>query len=230
MSYPKELLCLAVSWKHEAWCVAGKDMLDDAHPWVRPVMPFGGGEIPEHFLRLTDGSSLGLLDTFRVTLIGPSRHAYQCENHVIDTTRKWVRVVGSTTSIDLEPLLDRPEYLWPEGRASFHGANDRFPVEAIDEVQASLYLIRPACTMFRVVRDYHGHKQARVRFVYDDITYQLKITDPPTHGAITRHAEGWQSNEYDDVVLCLSLSEPFEGHCYKLCAGVFNLDPAIVKP
>jgi hypothetical protein len=59
----------------------------------------------------------------------------------------------------------------------------------------------------------------RGQFTYQGETYRLDVTDPVIEGKYLAGIDG--EFEISQPVLCVSLSDPYEGYFYKLIAGVF---------
>ena len=108
----------------------------------------------------------------------------------------------------------------------------------IAEIQArprpnSLGLVAPKDLQLISQVGFTGNPQARGRFSHNGHAYTLAITDPGwTHritslslGTYAPEAIGLNSHR---IRLTISLGEPtdFDGNCYKLIAGMFELPPS----
>lgn len=85
-----EIICLAVSRKHNHFCVAGIDL--ERHAWVRPVSDRYDGAIPEEMMRLPGGEKPCLLDILEIPLTNrQSAGEFQPENWMLHDT-PWRKV------------------------------------------------------------------------------------------------------------------------------------------
>lgn len=218
MSILKRVICLAHSWKHNGRCFAGREVKGPAHAWVRPVSDRGMGELSQQECQYATGGRPRLLDALDIAMLRPCPKDYQRENHLIDPAVPWEKL-GACPPDALDALLDSPESLWLTGE-QLTKRNDRIAHETACTFSNSLVLIRPDATRVRFQKECKTSGQPRIRayFEYLGTPYALAVTD-----AVAERRFLWQpkaSPELDEVRLCVSLGEPFEGFCYKLVAGV----------
>lgn len=101
--------------------------------------------------------------------------------------------------------------------------NDRVPVDEANRLSDSLRLIRVERLLVSVEppKPDKTHPILRGSFRYNGVDYRLKITDV---GAEKR-SEDLSCGKYTvrkRRYLTISLSDPFEGYCYKLIAAIIK--------
>ncbi len=222
-SYTKRIICLANSRKNQGRCIAGLEF-DGARigNWIRPVSGRSGEEISLDEARLADGNQPRVLDLLEVPLLRPSPKACQVENYLIAEERTWSRA-GRFHRTGLVAICQDVEHLWVDGQSSKAGLNDRITIEEADRLDSSLALVRPNWLAL-VVSVFEGRKRLRAHFALGGVKYRLIVTDPIVENdffqlGVGRFPMGVES------VLCVSLSEPFEGFRYKLVASVIDCRP-----
>jgi hypothetical protein len=112
------------------------------------------------------------------------------------------------------------ETLWTVGNSSFAGENDRMTLDQTAQADArSLLFVEPENLAFRVALNSRGLKKVWAEFIFCGISYRLSMTEPGVEESHLDKTPG----VYDvpgRAFLTVSLSEPFEGHIYKLAAAV----------
>jgi hypothetical protein len=65
----------------------------------------------------------------------------------------------------------------------------------------------------------NGKRKVRGHFTFNGAQYRLSMTDP----VVERRYLAGKDGEFKvgHAILCIGLGEPYEGHAYKLIAGVF---------
>ncbi|MUK51498.1 dual OB domain-containing protein [Aliivibrio fischeri] len=200
----KNVVVLANSVKHQQHCVAGKCV--STKMWVRPVSNAEGAELstlqakyqnphgeflvkPKQKIRMNFRSAVPLL--------------HQPENFLI-SGNKWIQNYFITDD-ELENYLDEPENLW--------GTEDRVNYDCINSerivISQSLYLVS-----VDDLRLYKNDTRRSASFTYNEIEYDLAVTDPKFDGIYQEHEKG-------TGIICVSLGEVFQGFCYKLVATIF---------
>lgn len=170
-----------------------------------------------------------LLDIIKVPLLDHTLHGHQTENHVIDTSRRWVKVSVFPWG-KLEEICDAPDILWINSDRTDTGTLNCISTDEAATQEDSLKLIRPE--NFNVVvesKTWNGvtTKKYRGSFVYNDEYYSLSLTDPVATNVYRTKEEG----EYplDNVYICVSLTEPnvkeSVPRCHKLVAAIFSEKP-----
>jgi len=221
MTFYKTIVCLANSRKHGKRCVAGKEIVNNqlTHHWIRPVSRKETGGLSEMNTILEKGRGPQLLDVITIPLLERQSHDYQTENYLIDQHQRWVKKPPIPMEF-LPHLCDSVESIWINGYHSARGQNDKMPFqEVISDIDSSLLFIKPDSLTISVFSGYDINKKIRAHFFYKNQEYKFSITDL----TVEMHYENKPDGNYpitDDVYLCLSLSEPFEGDCYKLVAGI----------
>ena len=216
----KRIICLANSRKYSGWCIAGKEFLDGrVGRWLRPVSSEATGELSLADITLHNGSVPKLLDIIQVRLRESRPHTYQTENHLIADERwSWH---GTLPPAGVQQLCDAVDRLWINGYHSRTGQNDRMPVElACETISSSLLFIRPEELAIKVEEDARGLPRVRARFIYKGERYGLAVTDPIFEERYIHMKQGDYPVAGCQPFLTVSISEPFEGFCYKLIAAV----------
>lgn len=218
MSYSKRFVCLANSRKFSGRCVAGIELtaagLGD---WVRPVSNRPSEELSIEERRYQNGRDVQVLDLIDVQLRQPRPHACQTENHVIDDDCFWVRA-GTYPATKLLKAAKTAGPLWVDGYRSYNGENDRIPLPIADQQSSSLLLVGPQWAKI-VVGPGLKKRQVRIRFQLTNARYCFTVTDPRVETEFLAKQDG----EYEygsQVLVCVSLGEPFDGFRYKLAAAV----------
>lgn len=212
------LVCLANSRKLGGRCVAGLRMHGKQvriGDWVRPVSHSEHGEVPVPYY--DDGSEMQLGDVvvFQEGLAIRHLPGYQPEN--VSFSGSW-RHKGRVTWAALCRLAESEVEPWPVGGSSSMGCNDRFLLEHAPQVRKSLTLQRVDDLELAVLQNpYSNAWDVRAEFSIGGTTLRLKVTDPVVEARLqsTRRSES-----LGDALVCLSLGEPYQGHVYKLLAGV----------
>ena len=222
-TYSKTILCLANSWKHGGRCVAGKVFTQPGFgEWVRPIGTVDGGAVSYADRQYDGGGDPALLDIINITMSGPSPHLYQPENHKIDDNWYW-RLENRAAPAVLSRMLDPIQRdLWGASHSSGGGVNDRVPEADAPRFGYSLRLISVSDLTIRVAVEnptYTNKKTVRGYFTYSGHRYALGITDPIAKA--TYISQPLATYSVGNAILCVSLGEPFNGHAYKLIAGVF---------
>jgi hypothetical protein len=227
MPFSKTIVCLANSRKMSKRCIAGKEIINNqlTHTWIRPVSSVHhAGELSEVETLLNDGKGPQLLDVLTIPFAHPDSHAYQIENYVIAKNRRWTKRPMMPISL-LPSLCDSVPSLWINDYHSATGQNDRIPWDIVTaNIHSSLLLIKPDNLTITVSPDaYRIHKKIRAHFTFHQQEYILTITDLKTEMVYETKGYGHYPIP-EEVYLCISLSEPFEGYCYKLVAGILFLN------
>ncbi|MFZ2448749.1 MAG: DNA helicase RecQ [Syntrophobacteraceae bacterium] len=223
----RKIVCLANSRKFSGRCIAGKEVLPEGiGGWIRPVGESATGELSlGDFLPLA-GREPKLLDVMALEVGEEDRtHPYQPENHF---------AAGGCWSFDdalprsrLPELLDEVEHLWINGYHSRNGINDRMPAELVlREVSSSLLFVRVSGLCIIVGKDARGLKKTWAEFSRRGVKYRLPVTDPVIEAECMARDFGRYCTDGPDPHITVSISEPFEGFCYKLAAAVMMPEDA----
>lgn len=224
-----EIICLASSRKRGGWCIAG--LRSDGQGWLRPVGLGSEGTLYPAQFTLTNGTRAQVLDTLRVGVSHPLPKPHQPENWQLDGTR-WELVARPPVGAAL-PALEAAVRAGPTLLGSLGSS---VPCESFTQnpASASLTLVRPRHIHWVVEKHSKTDKwQTRVRFDLEGgAAYDLSVTDPAWQRRMIGRAEGAPHSRDDlgipadaDVLLTVSLGEPYNDRCYKLTAAVIVLPP-----
>jgi len=217
-----DLICLANSHKLNYRCVAGLRV--DGGGWVRPVSDKEHGQLSYSQYRLPDHSEPHLFDILRVGLAHPRPLPYQPENWLVDDSA-WT-LLERPASSDYARIVAAAVF---RGPLLFGSAGRSVPQSVFRgrPARESLLLVQPSDIRWRTeFNTYQLRNMPRVRFQLGSVPYDLPLTDPAFAGPLQRRDEGeYRSSEMGirqdaDILFTISLSEPYDGVCYKLIAGV----------
>lgn len=215
-----KIVCLANSRKYSARCIAGKELVDGRiGAWIRPVSGEATGELSQNEIMLPDGKMPKLLDIITVPLKEAAPHTYQSENHLIREGR-WISS-GRWEMARAGELCDEVDALWINGYHSQAGLNDRIPLELAEKsLSSSLLFIRPQGLTLTVEQGSKGLNKVRAGFTFKGETYRLIVTDPLIEADYLPKSLGDYPVDCPQAYMTVSISEPFEGFCYKLAAAI----------
>lgn len=223
MSYHKKILILASSRKTSGRCVAGRELRGSTE-WIRPVSSRPTAEVSLDERRYEDGQDPQLLDVVRIQFKSAEPKEHQVENHVIDADFYWQKVRQGTWDEAVQCVDNNVPSLWGVGSSTYYGRNDRVPEHGLNSHQHSLRLIGPLNVTLKVVKEGeefgNGKRRVRAEFVFKGDMYDIVVTDPKVETEFLAKANG--SYEIGQVLLCVSLSEPWSGFAYKLVAGIIR--------
>ncbi len=219
-----EILCLANSRKMGGRCVAG---LTPGGEWIRPISADADGTLYHQHYALDNGAETAVLDVVRFEATGPRPTPHQHENWEISgaTWQHRGHLAGERALTFLREHAEAgPELLGNLGdRVSYAYLADH-------PAPASLALVEPTHIDWHITSNIRGNRQTRCRFSLGNALYDLSLTDPVwearlrelPHGVHPRANAGIADEA--TVLLTISLSEPFQGSCFKLVAGVVVVD------
>lgn len=221
--YSKTIICLANSRKISGRCIAGREMVgNNIGAWIRPVSARENAELSEEDRRFEDGRDPRVLDIIRIEMIEPKPHAFQTENHLIDAGFYWA-LQGRATWQQARAAVDgtgRP--LWNNLSSSYSGVHDRVLEANANPAEGSLRLIEVNDLQVHVAVEGAefgiGKRKVRGGFTHGGVEHYLSITDPPVERQYLLGQNG--AFPVGNALLCISLSEPFNGWTYKLIAAV----------
>lgn len=210
MAY-KEIICLANSRKVGGKCVAGKTV--DTREWIRPVS--AEGKLTNELIKYANGELPKLLDIMRIHYKKVQPTEYQPENILI-SEEQW-EYLGKWPEDKLDNLCDKPKEIFINQERK-----DRIAVEFFtkNRLESSLLLVKPkSIKLFST--DYENKRKLRAIFVYNDLEYDLGVTDPIFFEEYTKKKKGFYKLDSKDAYLCISLAAPYkDGYCYKLVASI----------
>jgi hypothetical protein len=159
-----------------------------------------------------------VLDIALIEFTRPQPKPYQPENNLIDDTKYWMQQ-GTFSKKSLDRLLDHPETIWLNSSDSaYMGINERIHKDKLEAVDSSLMFIRPEDVTMIVTHEY-ARKRVRANFLYNDVRYQLCVTDQTYENQYTCEGTYRLSGK---VYFCISLGVLFNNYCYKLVAGIIT--------
>jgi hypothetical protein len=164
---------------------------------------------------------LRLLDIIVIPIAEACPQAYQSENHSI-ALQPW-KIAGRLPTDNLNALVDDVDLLWVNGFHSYGGSHDRIPLADALKLDSSLVFIEPEGFEIVVQQGANLLKQVRGRFKFKEYIYCLSITDPMIENQYLVEEIGQYQLEAERICLTISISEPFEGYCYKLIAAVISV-------
>lgn len=192
-------------------------------------------EISEQEQTFGDGGRPQLLDVVTIPMLEPRPVNHQQENHLINENCRWKKT-GSVNNRRLPELLDKPAQLWENGNSSKVGNNDGVAAGNMQNIDNSLFFIKPESLTITVVWKTHSTgKEVRANFGYNKEQYYLKVTDTIAESKYeNKSLQEYQQQglemprDYpipiDNVYLCVSLAEKiFHGHYYKLTAAIVGV-------
>ncbi len=225
--YAKTIICLANSRKPPSGrCVAGKEFENGVvGQWVRPVSSRPGREVSEEERRYESGKRVQLLDIIHVPLEQHEPLVHQTENHVLADDYYWSKL-GTASWAQVHSLVDPyDKNFWLDAESSYHGSNDKVSEDELPGISNSLKLVALSKLKLEVRHEagYQGRpgrKRVRASFNYRQKTYILSVTDPEMEELYLAKGEG----EYwiDDVVICVSLAEPWNGYAFRVVASIIT--------
>ncbi len=209
-----EIIILANSRKLSHRCVAG--ISTRTGRWIRPVSDRPDRAITWR-MREVDGKEPQLLDVLRIPLerTGPDEGC-QPENRLL-RDGKW-RLRSKLQPSDVLRYCESGGHLfYNTGDCVAWDELQRLPSEA----RRSLQLIRCSRTIFYRTTSSRGKRQARVRFSYGRVEYDLVVTDLIAEEKVY---EGTSIGSKCLLTISLAgkVSERYP-YCYKLVAGVIEL-------
>ena len=224
MPTTRRIVCLANSRKLSGRCVAGREIEGGtAGSWIRPVSSRPDEEVSEYERQYKDGSDPRVLDVIDVPLLKPRPRGYHSENWLLDPEYYWSRV-RRLEATELADYLDPVGPLWIDGASTYHGANDKILIEDAETLDSSLVLIRVLALQLRVFvpgAAFGEHKRhVQARFDHAGVTYRLRVTDPEVERRFLAEPDG--DYRLGSSYLTISISEPFQGHVYKLVAAIIE--------
>ena len=155
----------------------------------------------------------------------PQPDGWQSENWLLDPEYYWKRI-GSYSPFELPALADPVEPLWVDGHSTYHGRNDKIPLEAKGDTHTSLRLIELEQLALRVFApgEAFGNSKRRVQgeFVHAGQNYAFWVTDPIYERRYLSKLDG--TYQIGECYLTISLGEPYGESIYKLIATIIEPD------
>lgn len=227
MSDMKRIVCLANSRKLSGRCIAGREWSEElgVGDWFRPVSERKEQEVSEQERQYEDGSDPRVLDIIDIPVLEHQPKDHQVENWLLDPKSYWIKT-GVFPKNRLLEIMNSVDSLWIDGHSTFHGSNDKIPLEQIKSVSDSLKLIHVETLTLSVFApgEAFGNSKRRVQgqFQYAGAEYALWITDPKYERNYLAKQDGVYKLE--NCYLTISLGEPYRDDVYKLIAAVIEIE------
>lgn len=226
-----DLICLANSTKLGGRCFAGLRL--DGKGWVRPIASdTDHGQLYSRHYRLEGGAEPEVLDVIGVDLAEYRPLPDQPENWLIGSN-PWIlrrRPGGPELYATLRSALE-------PGPALLGSTGKHVPARTETRALSSLTLIAPLKVQWILENDLRGRPQPRVIFDLRGQPYNVPVTDPAWTSRVVRTLTALKSgaylqeiigiSKYSNILFTVSLSEPFQGYCYKLVAGIVEIGEAL---
>lgn len=221
----KRIVCLANSRKISGRCIAGRELVNGQFgTWVRPVSNREHEEVSADERNYQNGTDPQVLDIIDIPLIGPRPHPHQSENWLLDHNYYWTKV-DRLNNANLPSLVEGDGPLWVNGHHTFHGLNNKIPIDQLDGNGRSLRFIYVSGLQLLVHvpgASFGDHKRridAHFHFNSDD--YKLRVTDSSVEDRYFAMPNG--SYNLGPSYLTVSLGEPYRGDYYKLVAALIGV-------
>lgn len=226
----KRILVLAKSVKSSGRCVAGREVVGD-YPninfgdWVRPVTG-GDGTLRSKHYRLDDGSYTQVLQIVDVPVLKHVLGDGQPENWLLDESKQWSKH-GELPASDVRQLEESPGDLWQDRGASSDKIRPEIQTQRVPVTSLTLIAPQQLCIAswkeFNLFKGYNVKKN-QATFVYNGQQYRLTITDPEFTAKLVYQESRVSRIDLSDsnTLLCVSLTQPFNGYHYKVVATVLE--------
>lgn len=232
--FSKKIVILANSRKLSGRCIAGVEVEEvskglwvptPGKEWVRPVnAETETGEVNRRDRCYEDRKEPELLDVVEVCLLDHAPKDHQKENWHIDREYYWAKI-GDFAKDNLRGLTEVSHLWFTRTPSSYHGENDRIALDDIPSVRDSLRLIyvRDLRYLVHTPGEYFGSDKRKVRaiFTYRRKRYNLNVTDPLVEQEYLVQDDA--TYRVGSAYITVSLSEPYNGHVYKLAAAVITV-------
>lgn len=219
-----DLICLANARKRSERCIAC--LHPESGAFIRLVSDAEHGELTYAQRNLGAYGEPRKLDLIRVNIAAKKPRLGQPENCLVDS-RPW-QLLQRPASAEKLGTIQRAVQArdWIFGTIGDRISSATF---APNPPASSLALVRPTNVrwFFETIGSKH---RTRAVFGFDRSNYNFSLTDPPLEEQFKRLPNGLHPSSSVDLrderlLFCLSLGEPFsDGKCYKLVAGVIELD------
>lgn len=199
------IVILANSVKHGKHCVAGKCV--QTKRWIRAVANKEGKELTDNQASYTNKYGNFIVkpkQKIEMNLSGHVPMINQPENYLIDNTR-WNQRYKIENS-ELNQYLDYPASLWGQGSNVSYSRVMNGDIT----IEQSLYLVKVELLQLYI----NNYNKRRAKFTYNNIGYDLPVTDPQFNKIISNNTEL-------QGILCISLGECFNDNYYKIVATIF---------
>lgn len=166
---------------------------------------------------LSDWTMLLPGDLVGVPLTQSRAEAFQTENQAVVPGSRWQRL-GRARWETLLTVVEAEAPLWP---ASGHAGNNRLLPGQVNVAEGSLHLIHARnLVLIYFISEYDGKRKVKIGFAHKGLYYRLSVTDPHFLADVRRDFIGRVA--YEEALVCVSLTLPYEGYCYKLAAAIIT--------
>jgi len=230
----KEIVLIAKSVKNAQYCVAGREILRNSSnlqlgEWIRPISRHDEGAVSRTEILLANLSLPQFLDIIQISVKKRNHTHTQPENWVINK-RQWQKT-GAISIGSISSFVENPDNLWI-GKGY---QTDRISPPDFTEkgYNSSLCIIRPTAFSMVISTEYNpftnrNKKRRRAIFRYNEVDYDLAITDPDIHEKYFVPFPGIDdalktiNMDVERCLLCVSLAPEFNGYHYKLIAKIIE--------
>jgi hypothetical protein len=232
----RKIFVLASSLKNKHRCIAGREVSTDEYGqnrfgfWIRPVSEHDSGAVSLAECRMDDNQIPSALDVIEIQTGPYEADPLQPENWIIQQDLTWHHATCWRAEVAAN-LVEEPLSLWLEPGIETDRVTSQY-LGAQKELQ-SLYLVRPDSFEIHIRTDrWEGEekKKRRAVFHYNDICYDLALTDPSISDKYFPNFH----HEPDRIVhlrnegnclLCISYTadEYQQGYHFKVVASVIEL-------
>ena len=229
----KSICILANSIKFGGRCVAGVEVIQQldgkwelTDNWVRPLGYQQDGSLIYSEYVLDTNLIPNILDIVDIHLECPVPSPGHLEDWLIVQNSKWI--FRGHFALDVAQfLLQTPNNLWLENAFQTDRVTTAY---LLSNKLPSLYLIRPTnLEIFFIETHYKGQatKKRRIRFIYNEISYDLALTDPKMQQKYFSYFPSVSNGilsigPASNSIICVSLTPPLNGYHYKLVATVLE--------
>ena len=224
MTMEKLFICLANSKKYTERCIAGIELVKSSRRgykydivkaennkpiWIRPASGSQHGEVSSNLV-----GHVNLLDIVKINVTRPNPQGYQSENVLFDPPLSILdSIQRDSLLIDRLLSVDEPVLFGNKGKA--------VSIADIGQLNYSLVLIKPANVQVYSTTSRSENRQIRASFVFNDIPYDLPVTDIDFTNQFSQNPMLLESCTH--IYFTISLGIEFQGLHYKLIAGVVYL-------
>lgn len=211
-------ICLANSRKYSERCIAGIVVIKGKNgynlqkdkegklQWIRPVSDAEQGQVATDLVE-----NIALFDIVEINTLRAVPHGYQCENLLFDKSSiRWVRSI-SVNKKSLDLMADN------EQSFLFGNPDSRVSMEEIEEVNHSITFVKVENVEFFIKAPYYD-RQLRVAFTFNDIEYDLPVTDLDFNNKF--EADNAILENAEHIYFSVSLGVAYRDYHYKIVAGV----------
>lgn len=228
------MVLIAKSVKNSQYCVAGREILRNGSKlqlgeWIRPIGSHDEGAVSASEILLANLTFPQFLDIIQISVKERTITHTQPENWIIKK-KQWQKT-GAISIGSIPSFVENPDSLWI---GKDHQTDRISPTDYTEKgYNSSLCIIRPTTFKMVISTEYNpfvnrNKKRRRAIFRYNDVDYDLAITDPDIHGKYfipfpgIDDAQKTINMDIEKCLLCVSLAPEFNGYHYKLIAKIIE--------